>query len=87
MASQGVNTVAKYTLAGATVNAFDLSPKYVKEAELRARANRVNAIFRTADAEQLPYANESFDAIWGNAILHHVDLDQAAKELKRVLIF
>jgi len=71
--------------AGATVNAFDLSPQYVKEAELRARANRVNAIFRTADAEHLPYADESFDAVWGNAILHHLDLDQAAKELKRVL--
>jgi 2-polyprenyl-3-methyl-5-hydroxy-6-metoxy-1,4-benzoquinol methylase len=71
--------------AGAIVNAFDLSPRYVKEAELRARANRVNAIFRTADAEHLPYADESFDAIWGNAILHHLLLDQAAKELKRVL--
>ena len=71
--------------AGASVKAFDLSPRYVKEAELRARANRVDVIFRTADAEHLPYADESFDAVWGNAILHHLDLDQAAKELKRVL--
>jgi len=71
--------------AGACVNAFDLSSEYVEEAERRADANGVSIEFQSADAEHLPYANESFDVIWGNAILHHLDIDQAAKELKRVL--
>jgi 2-polyprenyl-3-methyl-5-hydroxy-6-metoxy-1,4-benzoquinol methylase len=71
--------------AGAKVSAFDLSPEYVEEAECRADANGVTIEFRSADAEHLPYGAESFDAVWGNAILHHLDLDQAAIELKRVL--
>src|SRR5207253_636878 len=27
----------------------------------------------------------TFDRIWGNAILHHLDLDVAAREIRRVL--
>ncbi len=71
--------------AGATVSGFDLSPEYVAEARRRAEANGVRVDFRSADAEELPYADESFDAVWGNAILHHLDLDRAGAELKRVL--
>ncbi len=71
--------------AGATVSAFDLSPKYVAEAEERAAANNVRITFTDADAEHLPYPDASFDAVWGNAILHHLDLHQAGAELKRVL--
>ncbi len=71
--------------AGARVWAFDLSPGYVVEAELRATVNGVSAEFRTADAEHLPYADGSFDAVWGNAILHHLDLHRAGAELHRVL--
>jgi len=71
--------------AGARVSAFDLSPGYVAEAERRAEANRVAIEFRTADAECLPYSDESFDAAWGHAILHHLDLAKAGTELHRVL--
>ena len=71
--------------AGARVSAFDLSPGYVAEAEHRAAVNGVSAEFRTADAEHLPYADNSFDAVWGNAILHHLDLHRAGAELHRVL--
>jgi SAM-dependent methyltransferase len=71
--------------AGATVSAFDLSPGYVAEAEERAQANGVNVSFTASDAEHLPYPDASFDAVWGNAILHHLDLHQAGAELHRVL--
>lgn len=72
---------------GACVTAFDLSPGYVAEAEARARANGVEQrmTFLQASAEHLPFAADSFDAIWGHAILHHLDLDLAAAELARVL--
>jgi SAM-dependent methyltransferase len=70
---------------GATVSAFDLSAGYVAEAERRAAANGVPVSFTVADAEHLPYPDESFDAVWGNAILHHLDLYRAGAELKRVL--
>lgn len=70
---------------GANVTAFDLSPGYVKEAKARAEANGVNVEFCVADGERLPFADESFDTIWGCAILHHLDLVVAGRELQRVL--
>jgi SAM-dependent methyltransferase len=71
--------------AGARVTAFDLSPGYVNEARERAHANNVQMECVTADGEQLPFAAASFDVVWGNAILHHLDLAKAGRELKRVL--
>ena len=38
-----------------------------------------------ADGESLPFRSDSFDAVWGNAILHHLDLAKAGRELHRVL--
>lgn len=70
---------------GATVTGFDLSAEYVGEARRRAEANGVEATFLQADAERLPFDDESFDAVWGSAILHHLDLDVAGRELFRVL--
>lgn len=71
--------------AGATVSAFDLSPGYVNEARQRAAANGVTVECVAANGEELPFADASFDAVWGNAILHHLDLARAGRELKRVL--
>lgn len=70
---------------GATVAAVDLSAGYLREAGRRAAANGVSVTFTQADAERLPFDDNSFDAIWGNAILHHLDLSAAARELRRVL--
>ncbi len=70
---------------GATVTGFDVSPGYVDEARRRARANEVDAEFLSADAHRLPFDDESFDAVWGSAILHHLDLRRAGLELRRVL--
>jgi SAM-dependent methyltransferase len=71
--------------AGASVTAFDLSPGYVNEARARASANSVSVECVVAGGEELPFADASFDAVWGNAILHHLDLTKAGRELKRVL--
>ena len=73
------------TRRGASVTAFDLSPGYVREAEERAAANGVSVRFVVADGEALPFPDESFDCVWGNAVLHHLDLAKAGAELKRVL--
>src|SRR4029077_6845421 len=48
-------------------------------------ANGVRATFVVADGEHLPFADGSFDAVWGSAILHHLHLPTAARELDRVL--
>jgi SAM-dependent methyltransferase len=70
---------------GARVTAFDLSGGYLAEAQHRAAANGVRLRFVQADGERLPFADTSFDRVWGNAVLHHLDLRVAARELKRVL--
>ncbi len=39
-----------------------------------------------ADAERLPYEDESFDLVIGHAVLHHLpDLDASLREIRRVL--
>jgi 2-polyprenyl-3-methyl-5-hydroxy-6-metoxy-1,4-benzoquinol methylase len=71
--------------AGAHVTAFDLSGGYIEEASQRARTNGVDVHFLQANAEELPFADGSFDRVWGCAILHHLDLERAGAELRRVL--
>jgi SAM-dependent methyltransferase len=70
---------------GAIVAGIDLSNGYVEEARRRAIANEVIADYQQADAEHLPFADHTFDAVWGSAILHHLDLCQTGAELRRVL--
>lgn len=72
---------------GAEVVAFDLSGGYVAEAQRRAEANGVasHIAFVQAAAERLPFRDGSFEGVWGNAVLHHLELEPAAAELARVL--
>ncbi len=70
---------------GARVTAFDLSAGYVAEASRRAAANGARVDFVQADGQHLPFADASFDRVWGNAVLHHLDMDKAGCELFRVL--
>jgi SAM-dependent methyltransferase len=70
---------------GAKVTAFDLSWGYLSEARKRALANSTTIHFVQADGERLPFADASFDRIWGNAILHHLNFQKTAIELFRVL--
>ncbi len=70
---------------GARVTALDLSHGYLREAGRRAEANGVMLERVRADAERLPFADGSFQRVWGNAVLHHLDLGRAAAELRRVL--
>jgi SAM-dependent methyltransferase len=70
---------------GARVTACDLSSGYLHEARQRARANGVSLDLVLADAQRLPFADASFDRIWGNAILHHLDMASASREIARIL--
>ena len=70
---------------GGRVTALDLSPGYLAEARRRARANGAAVDFVQADGERLPFADGSFQRVWGNAVLHHLDLPAAAAELRRAM--
>src|SRR5436309_12177021 len=66
---------------GARVSAFDLSAGYLGEASRRAAANGVRLNLVQADGHRLPFADAAFDRVWGNAVLHHLDIDTAGREL------
>ena len=70
---------------GARVVATDLSAGYLAEAARRALANGIDLALVQADAERLPFADGSFDRVWGNAVLHHLDVGRAAREVRRIL--
>ena len=64
----------------------DISPGMLDA--LRGNAERLGVPVQTAcaDAESLPFADESFDLVLGHAVLHHLpDLERAFAEFHRVL--
>lgn len=63
--------------------AIDISFTLIHQA--KQKVNSSNVMFLIADAENLPFKDDTFDAVVGNAVLHHFNLDNALKEIKRVL--
>jgi SAM-dependent methyltransferase len=66
--------------------ATDISPGMLDA--LAANAARVGVAVQTVacDAEELPFDDDSFDLVFGHAVLHHLpDLDRAFGEFRRVL--
>jgi SAM-dependent methyltransferase len=64
----------------------DISPGMVRALEANAASLGLDVEAVAADAEALPFADESFDLVLGHAVLHHVpDLDRAFAEFRRVL--
>ncbi len=64
----------------------DLSPGMVQVAVRNGRSLGLQVDGRVADAERLPYDDDSFDLVVGHAVLHHIpDVEQAVREVLRVL--
>jgi SAM-dependent methyltransferase len=64
----------------------DISPGMVRK--LAANAERLGLAVKAAraEAESLPFPDESFDLVIGHAVLHHLpDLERAFREFHRVL--
>jgi SAM-dependent methyltransferase len=64
----------------------DLSPGMVQVALRNARGLGLDVDGRVADAERIPYEDNTFDLVVGHAVLHHIpDVAQAFREVLRVL--
>jgi ubiquinone/menaquinone biosynthesis C-methylase UbiE len=64
----------------------DLSPGMVAVALRNAENLGLDVDGRVADAERIPYDDNSFDLVVGHAVLHHIpDLPAAFREILRVL--
>jgi len=66
--------------------ASDISPGMLTTLQANAQRLGLEVETRAADAEALPFEDESFDLVFGHAVLHHLpDLAQAFHEFHRVL--
>ncbi|GAB2646782.1 class I SAM-dependent methyltransferase [Gordonia jinhuaensis] len=64
----------------------DLSPGMVKVALRNAENLGLDVDGRVADAERIPYEDNTFDLVVGHAVLHHIpDVEQSLREVLRVL--
>ena len=64
----------------------DLSPGMVRTALRNATSLGLDVDGRVADAERIPYDDDTFDLVVGHAVLHHIpDVPAALREVLRVL--
>lgn len=84
----GLGTISVCLAAsGAKLTSFDLSAASVtvtrRRTDLNDLADNINLV--VAGGEWLPFADESFDVVFGKAILHHLQVELGQCELYRVL--
>ena len=77
-------TMARY---GADVVGIDISIKGVRQARTLASEEGLEdkLTFEVMNAKRLEFPDNHFDIVFGNSILHHLNLDNACQELIRVL--
>lgn len=74
--------------AGCKVTALDCEPKMLQELERQANARSLTIETIIGDATKLPFANESFEAIFTSNLLHLVpEWEKAIDEAIRVMKF
>ena len=68
------------------LTATDISPGMLKRLSATAEALGLEVETVVTEAEELPFEDESFDLVFGHAVLHHIpDLERAFAEFRRVL--
>jgi ubiquinone/menaquinone biosynthesis C-methylase UbiE len=75
----------RWARAGARLKGIDISGEAVRIANQRASDEGLPAQFFAMNAEQMDFADRSFDVVFGEGILHHLDLNKAYREISRVL--
>ncbi|MFL5900395.1 MAG: class I SAM-dependent methyltransferase [Solirubrobacterales bacterium] len=69
-----------------SLTATDISVGMLKRLATTAEGLGLEVETAQTEAEELPFADESFDLVFGHAVLHHIpDLDKAFAEFRRVL--
>lgn len=76
-----------FALQGAQVIGIDVSDESILIAKRRAEENEVAERTRlvACPAEKMPFEDRSIDVIFINVSLHHLEIDQALAECKRIL--
>jgi SAM-dependent methyltransferase len=77
---------AQFAKAGADYTGIDLTEAAIELARKRFEVSRLTGEFRVADAENLDFADDSFDLVYSHGVLHHTpDTARAVQEVHRVL--
>jgi len=77
---------AQFAEAGADYTGVDLTEAAVDLARKRFEFFDLPGKFETADAENLPFPDQSFDLVYSHGVLHHTpETAKAIKEIHRVL--
>jgi len=72
--------------AGARYTGVDLTEVSIEMVRRRFELEGLTANFRVADAEKLPFQDDSFDLVYSHGVLHHTpDTQRAINEVHRVL--
>ncbi len=74
----------RVTGAGVHVVALDLVAELLARAQRKIGPGRP-AFFVRGDAQVLPFPDRAFNVVYGCSVLHHLDLDRALHEVRRVL--
>ncbi|HMK96958.1 MAG TPA: methyltransferase domain-containing protein, partial [Acidimicrobiales bacterium] len=78
--------LAQFALNGAVTTDCDLSTGHLELAEENFALRGLSGTFLQCDAENLPFADNSFDMVYSNGVLHHTPgTRQAIDEIHRVL--
>jgi SAM-dependent methyltransferase len=78
--------VSRFARGGAVVTGVDLTDSAVRLTRQRLELEGLHAEVRQANAEQLPFADASFDFVTSAGVLHHTpETRRAVAEIHRVL--
>jgi len=69
--------------SGADVVAIDVSPELLEIA--RANCSGSNVRYEIQNASALSYPDAVFDSVVGSSVLHHLEIEEALREIYRVL--
>jgi SAM-dependent methyltransferase len=76
----------QFARGGAICTGVDLTPRSVEISSLHFGLYDMRADFVLGDGERLPFADDSFDVVYSNGVLHHTpDTEQAVREVHRIL--
>jgi ubiquinone/menaquinone biosynthesis C-methylase UbiE len=76
----------QFARAGARLTGVDLTEKGIALVRHRLELEGLRSELRVADAERLPFSDESFDVVYSWGVLHHTpDTPRAVQEAIRVL--
>jgi SAM-dependent methyltransferase len=71
------------TQRGADIVAIDVSPDLLEIA--KAKSSAPNVRYEIQNACALTYSDATFDSVVGSSILHHLEIEEALREIYRVL--